>query len=293
VSFARQLKFHRAISRLPASLFVCLLLTVSLSAREEAQSPTAILGAFGDEVTLIESRLSEKREHKIQGITFFTGKLSGRPVVLARSGVGKVNAAMTTTLLIEHFKPREVIFTGIAGAINLELFPGDVVIAARVAQHDFGAALPDRFEHRGAPNPIDGKRNPVFFPADPRLLAAAEKVAARVEFDAIKIDGAERKPKIIRGVIVTGDAFISSPEKKADLRKALGADAVEMEGAAVAQVCWQQQVACLIIRSLSDRADANAQRDFANFYSVAAQNSARLVAAIAEQLSGSSVGRQQ
>ena len=158
------------------------------------------------------------------------------------------------------------------------------MIAERTAQHDYGAQLSDRFEHRGALSPVDGTRNPVFFPADPRLIAMAQRAAARVELEKIRVDEAERIPKILRGVIVTGDSFISSPSKKAELRRLLEADAVEMEGAAVAQVCWQQGVACLVIRSISDRADANAQRDIANFTRVAAQNSARLVAAILQQL---------
>jgi adenosylhomocysteine nucleosidase len=272
------------MSKSVAALAMLLLLTASLQAQEKVARPTAILGAMGEEVALLESRITDKRERRIQGIVFFTGKLNGRPVVLARAGVGKVNAAVTTTLLIEHFNPSEVIFTGIAGAVNPDLFPGDVVIAARTAQHDYGAALADRFEHRGAPSPLDGRRNPVFIPADARLLAAAERAGKSAQFDKIKVDGAERMPRVIKGVIVTGDSFIGSSAKKSELRKLLEADAVEMEGAAVAQVCWQQNVPCLIIRSISDRADANAQRDIANFLSVAAQNSARLVAAILEQL---------
>ncbi|MEW6208572.1 MAG: 5'-methylthioadenosine/adenosylhomocysteine nucleosidase [Acidobacteriota bacterium] len=273
----------RHVSRSVASLAMLLLLAASQQAQEKI-GPTAILGAMGEEVALIESRLSDKQERQVQGMTFFTGKLNGRPVVLARSGIGKVNAAVTTILLIEHFNPSEVIFTGIAGAINPELFPGDVVIAVSTAQHDYGANLADRFEHRGAPNPADGRRNPVFIPADARLLDAAERASRSVQFDKIKIDGEERAPRVIKGVVVTGDSFISSASKKAELRKLLEADAVEMEGAAVAQVCWQQSVPCLIIRSISDRADSNALRDIVNFQRIAARNSARLVAALLDQL---------
>lgn len=263
---------------------VFLMLVVSTAAQESASQITAILGAFSDEVALIESQLSDKREQKIQGISFITGKLNGRNVVVASSGIGKVNAAITTTLLLEHFKPAEVIFTGIAGGINAELLPADIVIAERTAQHDYGAMTEKGFEHRGALSPVDGQRNPVFFPADPRLISAAERAAERVEFEMVETDASPRKPRVIKGVIVTGDAFIASAEKKAELKKALGADAVEMEGAAVAQVCFQQKTACLVIRSMSDLADANARRDYEKFYRIAARNSARLVAAIVAQL---------
>lgn len=272
---------RRHVSRSVAALAMLLLLADTQQAQEKI---TAILGAFNEEVALIESRLANKQERRIQGIVFFTGKLNNRSVVLARSGIGKVNAAVTTILLIEHFNPSAIIFTGIAGAVNPDLFPGDVVIAARTAQHDYGANLADRFEHRGAPNPVDGRRNPVFIPADARLLDAAERASSRAQFDRIMIDGEERAPRVVKGVVVTGDSFISSAAKKAELRKLLEADAVEMEGAAVAQVCWQQSVPCLIIRSISDRADANAQRDIASFQRIAARNSARLVAALLDQL---------
>jgi adenosylhomocysteine nucleosidase len=269
-----------------AAICLCILLSLcSVSAQDKPAQITAILGAFGEEVSLIETMLAEGREQKVQGISFWTGKLNGRQVVLARSGVGKVNAAMTAALLIAYFKPSEVIFTGIAGAINPDLLPADIVIAARTAQHDFGALTVEGFIHRGAPSPVNGNRNPVFFPADAALLAAAEKAASRVELEKVKTGQAERSPKVMKGVIVTGDAFISSPSKKLELRKTLGADAVEMEGAAVAQVCFQQSTPCLVIRSMSDLADQNAQRDYEKFYRIAARNSAKLVAAIVEQLS--------
>lgn len=266
------------------TLAFILMLIATATAQEKASQTTAILGAFGEEVALIESQLADKREQKIQGITFVTGKLNGRNVVVASSGVGKVNAAVTTTLLIEHFKPAEVLFTGIAGGTNPDLLPADIVIATQTAQHDFGALTAEGFERRGALSPTDGQRNPVFFPADERLIKAAERAIERVELEMVETDTSPRKPKIIKGVIVTGDAFISSAEKKAELKKALGADAVEMEGAAVAQVCFQQKIACLVIRSMSDLADANARRDYEKFYRLAARNSARLVAEIVSQL---------
>ena len=147
---------------------ICILLC-AVSKAENIAPTTAILGAMSDEVEMLADTLTEREERKIQGIRFVTGKMNGRQVVVARTGVGKVNAAMTATLLIEHFSPSEVIVTGVAGRINPELSPGDIVIAKKTAQHDFGDLTAKGIENWGAINPINGERNPVFFPMTDRL----------------------------------------------------------------------------------------------------------------------------
>ena len=245
---------------------------------------TGILGAFPKEVVMLEEQITEKKEQTIEGKRFVVGRLSGRRVALTWTGIGKVNAAMTTTLMIEHFKPNEVIFTGIAGGINPDLLPGDIVIAERVAHHDLGVVTPSGFEARGVINPLTGRRNPVFFPANERLLKLAELTAKEVELEPLKTSIGERVPRIIKGVVVTGDAFIASSAKGIELREKLGADAVEKEGAAVAQICYQRGIPYLVIRSISDKADEKAREDLEKFLKMAAENSARLVARIAEHL---------
>ena len=239
---------------------------------------TAILGAFEREVTLIEDRVTQRRERNIEGIRFVGGKLNGRQVVVTWTGVGKVNAAMTTTLLIEHFKPKRIIFTGIAGGINRDLQPGDIVIAERTAHHDMGTVWPEGLFFKGVKSRIGGYENPVFFPADKELVKLAQRAADGATLESIRTLKGRRDPKIIKGVVVTGDAFIASADKCAELRKRLEADAVEMEGAAVAQICYQRQIPCLVIRSISDNADEGAVMDKQMFYIMAARNSANLVA---------------
>jgi adenosylhomocysteine nucleosidase len=243
-----------------------------------SKSVMAILGAFEREITLLEDRLTERREHKIEGIKFVAGNLNGRNVVVACTGIGKVNAAMTTTLLIEHFKPKYTIFTGIAGAVNPQLRPGDIVIAAKTAHHDMGTVWPEGLFVKGVKNRLDGMENPVFFPADETLLSCAMQAAKRIDMRRVETVAGQRKPKIIQGIIVTGDSFIASTDKCAELRKKLQADAVEMEGAAVAQICYQRQIKHLIIRSISDSADEGAVFDKQMFYILAAKNSSDLVA---------------
>lgn len=238
---------------------------------------TAILGAFDEEVTILQKQLTGIQEQEIEGISFVTGRLRGKRVVIAWTGIGKVNAAMTTTLLIEHFRPNEVVFTGIAGGINPDLQPGDIVIAAKTAQHDLCIITPDGIENFGVHNPANQKRNPVFFQADERLVKLAELSAKQVAPEKIKTSAGQRAPEIIKGVVVTGDAFIASAEKCTELRDRLGADAVEMEGAAVAQICYQRNVPCIVIRSISDKANEKAVEDVEKFYKMAARNSASLV----------------
>ncbi len=246
--------------------------------REVSSEPiTAILGAFEREITLLEDELTDTQEQRIEGIKFVSGKLSGKRVVIAFTGIGKVNAAMTTTLLIEHFKPNKVIFTGIAGAVNQQLQPGDIVIAEKIAHHDMGTIWPEGLFHKGVKNRLSGWENPVFFPADEQLLKLAELAAEQVELGTIQMSTTERAPKVVKGVVVTGDAFIASADKCAELRKKLNADAVEMEGAAVAQICYQRQIGCLVIRSISDKADEGAVLDKQTFYLLAAKNSSGLV----------------
>ncbi|HEY3323713.1 MAG TPA: 5'-methylthioadenosine/adenosylhomocysteine nucleosidase [Planctomycetota bacterium] len=269
------------------SLLVFAVLTNVCFCGEEPQAPpqiTAIVGAMPVEIKLLEAELSDKQEKLIQSVRFASGKLRGRQVVLVRSGVGKVNAAITTTLLIEHFRPAELIFSGIAGGINPDLQPGDVLIATKTAQHDFGDLLAEGIKRQGTRNLITWKRNPLFYETEPRLIALAETSAARVQFKPIESAAGPRTPKTRKGVIVTGDVFVAAEDKKNELRKALEADAVEMEGAAVAQVCFQQQVPCVVIRSISDLADASAAVRSRDFAQVAAENSARLVMEMAGEL---------
>jgi len=143
-----------------------------------------------------------------------------------------------------------------------------------------GTLWTEGIEHGGVKSRLTGEDNPVFFPGDPNLLAAADCAAHKVTFEPIVLESGKRPPKIVVGTIVTGDAFVASKEKGAEFREKLGADAVEMEGAAVAQVCYQRGIGCLVIRSMSDKADESAAMDKQLFYTLAARNSASLVAGI-------------
>jgi adenosylhomocysteine nucleosidase len=267
-----------------APIWSAVLLLLVLGVGAAHTSPVAILGAFDEEVEILEGQLVNPKAHTIEGIQFLTGTLNAQNVVIAKTGVGKVNAAMTATLITEHFHPNCVIFTGVAGGLNPDLQIGDIVIAQKTAQHDLGRLESVEIENTGVRNPINGRRNPVFFPADPGLLRITETALEGIELNPFQTPQGQRHPRIIRGTVVTGDVFVASDAKKTALHKNLGADAVEMEGAAVAQICWQHNVPCLVIRSLSDNAGANASEDFQKYYKIAARNSAAIVTRIVSEL---------
>jgi adenosylhomocysteine nucleosidase len=247
---------------------------------------TGILGAFGAETRQIESRLTDRRVQTVCGLKFITGRLGDRAVVLAETGIGKVNAAMTTTLLIDHYRPREVVFSGIAGGISDRVRPGDIVIAEKTVQHDLGSLTRGVMKREPVRDPVTGMENPLFFPADGSLLRQAQAAAGRVRFQELGTSVGPRRPAVITGVVSTGDIFVACSDKKKELLAELKADAVEMEGAAVAQVCYQMNTPCVVIRSISDLADESAAVDLEKFYRAAAANSAALVMEVVRSLPG-------
>ena len=165
------------------SLLLLLLSAVSVAQVGNTPRPDrttrviGILSAMTLEIETLGQELTDKTEMTVQGIRFTTGSLKDRRVVLAHSGMGKVNAAMAATLLVEQFQPTHVLFTGIAGGLNPDLRPGDVVIGAKTAYHDYGEWTPEGFRVGRTVDPFTGKPNPLFFPADAGLLAVAEKAA--------------------------------------------------------------------------------------------------------------------
>ena len=256
---------------------LCLFLVFNFERSSQlfGQDITAIICALPEEASIYNRQTERKEETKICGVKFTTGFYKDRKIVFAESGIGKVNAAVITTLLIEHFKPGRVIFTGIAGGLNPTIKPGDIIIADSLTQHDFGSLNKDQsITHWGAINPITNERNPVFFRSDSSFLSLAKSVAKQHS----------STHQITNGIIVTGDQFISSTQKKNELRIRLKADAVEMEGAATAQVCYQFNTPFIVIRSISDVANDKARMDYESFKKIAAQNAGNFVLQLIEKL---------
>lgn len=220
----------------------------------------AIIAAMQPELDLLQQRLVKPETSRIGAVTFHQGELAGHAVVLALSGIGKVNAAMTTALLIERFHPGMVINTGSAGGVGEELHVGDVVIGAQTAHHDVDVTA-FGYEHGQVP------QLPARFDADARLMAAAEQAA-------LAFTGAT----VRRGLIVSGDQFIDSSAKTSVIKQHFAeVQAVEMEAAAIAQVCHQQAVPFVVIRAISDAGDDHAGVSFDAFLQTAGAHSAQMV----------------
>ena len=243
-----------------------------MRAQERANRLIGVMG-IPSEIAPVEARIKEANITRIQGVVFTSGTIDGTRIVAARSGAGKVNAAIAATLLVDHFSPSAVVFTGTAGAVDVELNPGDVVIGTAVGYHDFGDVTTTGFVRSPTRNAASGRLDPSLFPADPELLAAARRAATTLKAAAIR-----------EGVIVTGDAFIANPARRMDLRRELNASAVEMEGAAVAQVCARFGVAAIVIRSITDHADGDAAGSYQRFVGLASRNAADLALATIREM---------
>ena len=223
-------------------------------------APVAIIGAMEQEVALLHSRISQAQQEKVAHIAITRGLLAGKPVLLAQSGIGKVNAAITTTVLLEKFGAGCVINTGSAGGLQGGMKQGDVVVGIQTAHHDADATA---FGYAIGQLP----QMPARYEADAGLIEHAARAA-------IAFDGAA----IHRGLIVSGDQFINHPDKIARIRAHFpDALAVEMEAAAIAQTCYQFARPCVLIRALSDLADGEAEYSFETFLQMAATHSAEMV----------------
>lgn len=219
-----------------------------------------IIGAMDEEIKMYKEHLTDKKEIKYKTLTFYTGKLQGKEVVVVKSGVGKVFAAMICQYLIDRFNVNLVLFTGVGGSLNPTLEIGDVVVSVDSVHHDFDAMA------LGFSRGNISYTKYRFFKADTRLVELALK--AKVG-----------KHKVIAGRILTGDQFLTHKEKQEHkyLTKELKGDCVEMEGAAVAQVCVINEIPHLIVRTMSDKADGTAVEDYNRFFPVVAHNSFKIV----------------
>ena len=233
--------------------------------------PTAILSALSQEQHGLIELLQQPQKITHAGRDFWQGDLHGQSVVLAVSKIGKVAAATTSAALIERFGVGRIVFTGVAGGLGAGINVGDVVVATDFVQHDMDASpLFARYEV-----PLYGQTR---FVSDAVLSALLFQAAGAAMASAITMPGA----RVHRGLIASGDRFVSGAGESTALRTALaGAGhevlAVEMEGAAVAQVCHDYGVAFAAVRTISDRADDSAHVDFPTFMDQVASRYARAI----------------
>ena len=229
-----------------------------------------VIGAMESEVAQLRAALgnAEAREHS--GLTFYSGTLGKSRVVLVKCGVGKVNAARCTQILIDKYAPDCVINTGIAGGIGEGLAVADVVIGAELVQHDFDAV---NFGYaRGNICEPEHRDTPTVFRSDGALIAAF-RAAAESVIDAKRVK---------TGRIATGDLFVASAETKRDIAETFGAIAAEMEGGAIAQVAAMAGVPFIVLRAISDLANGSSVSSFGEFEQETADLSASILRKLIE-----------
>ncbi|RAZ68525.1 5'-methylthioadenosine/S-adenosylhomocysteine nucleosidase [Planococcus maitriensis] len=226
-----------------------------------------VIGAMEEEVELLRNQLANTSVREIANSEFTTGTYKGQELILLKSGIGKVNAAMTTTILMQEFKPDLVLNIGSAGGFDEELEVGAVVISDEVRHHDVDATV---FGYELGQVP----QMPAAYTANKELIELAVQAVEEI---------GEHQHAV--GLIATGDSFMSDPERVALVKQQFPEmKAAEMEAAAVAQVCFQYDTAFVVIRALSDIAGKESSVSFEEFLPVAAKHSTEIVLRVIEKM---------
>lgn len=239
-----------------------------------------VIAALPEELQSLLDAMSSVVPQQRAGRTFWMGSLQGREIVAVLSRIGKVAAATTTTVLLTEMACRQIIFTGVAGGLGADVRVGDVVVADALVQHDMDASpLFPRYE-------LPGLGVTHLHPPTELTTYVCDTVAAALSPQALSVNGPLKDvhlaslglgmPRVHRGLIASGDQFVNAAGDCETLRCHLpGVLAVEMEGAAVAQVCHDFGVPYVVLRTISDRADESAHLDFPRFVSAVACRYAR------------------
>lgn len=220
-----------------------------------------IIAAMQEEMQEIENIMEEKKNQKIYELNFITGKINSTEVVLVEAGIGKVNASRTTQILIDNFEIDAIINVGTAGSANDELEIGDIVIGKKVVQHDFDITA---FGHPKGFISNVGQ----YVESDSTLIEKMKQTISKMQKNEFKI-------KI--GTIASGDIFCTEAKMKEKIRSKFNADAIEMEGAAIAQVCKLDNIPFIIIRSISDKPNGNNNITFNLFLEKASKRCAKII----------------
>lgn len=233
------------------------------------KEPIGFICAMDVEAARLIDALEEPATVSVAGIDYHTGRLNGKRAVVVRCGIGKVNAARCTQALIDRFAPGAVINSGIAGGVGEGLRVGDIVIGAKLVEHDFD--LSPLGYAKG--NICEGDKNePTYLSSDETLVAAIRAAAAAAAPDRAVHDG----------VIASGDRFVADRETKTELRARFNAMAAEMEGAALAHTAFYAGVPFAVVRVISDLADGGAPASYTDFETETANMSANVMLALTE-----------
>lgn len=223
-----------------------------------------IIGAMNEEVKLLLAELSDTKQQVHAGITVTQGNYKGTEIVLAQSGIGKVNATICTQMLIDLYKPEKLIFSGVAGGLLPNMQAGDIIIASHVVEYDMDLTA---FGRRHGE--IPGRDR--LIECNPDLVGKAT-----MAFD-IAFEGQKAGPNLMLGTIASGDRFVQDTDTLRWLQREFAALATEMEGAAFGHTCHLNGLPFAVIRALSDASSESASRDFEENLHKACQNSFKLM----------------
>lgn len=226
-----------------------------------------IIGAMDVEVAALKAKMENVTVTTRAGMEYYAGQLEGLPAVVVQCGVGKINAAMCTQILIDCFDVDAIVNTGIAGSLLAELDIGDLVISRDAIHHDFDL----RFWGRPI-GQVPGL-DVIAFPADEKLMNAAFAAAEAENAGHTKV-----------GRVASGDQFICSKEQKEKIIADTGAICAEMEGASIAHTAYRNGVPFVIVRAISDKADDSAEMDYPTFEAIAARRCANVTCRLAKSL---------
>lgn len=221
-----------------------------------------IIVATDEELIEIKNIMSSYEEKDIYELNFVKGKINGKKVIVVKCGIGKVNAARTTQVLIDNFKISKIINIGAAGGINPELKIQDIVIGDRLVQYDFDISASGDYE-KGEITDV-GK----YMVSDSELINICKRVLEkRIQNDV----------KVVIGTIATADYFCSDPKIAENTRKEFKADCIDMVGAAIAQVCYLDKIPFLVIRGISDTPNGHNEMDYYTYCHIAAKHAAEFL----------------
>ena len=218
-----------------------------------------IIAAMNVEMESLRSHMTHTQTETISGVTFVRGTLEGKEVVTAVCGIGKVFAALCAQTMILKYSPECIINTGVAGTLTDALSIGSIAVSSALVQHDMDTSP------IGDPLGLISGINIIEIPADAQLSAQLSSCAA------------ELNVKTVTGVIASGDQFVASAERKTFITEHFSAIACEMEGAAIGQVCYVNQIPFCVLRAISDSADGSSHMDYPVFVKMAAEQSVRLL----------------
>ncbi|MEI6105637.1 MAG: 5'-methylthioadenosine/S-adenosylhomocysteine nucleosidase [Opitutae bacterium] len=236
---------------------------------------TLILSAMPSEIRLIQAQIKEPKSGRLACFPYVTGQLRGRRVVTAVTGVGVTNGAMVAALFVHAFQPTEVVVSGTGSRVNPRIRTGDTVISTKTIHHAAGSLTDQGMVYRKVRGPIAGQMTHWYYRPNPRLLKLARAAIAGYTAEPVTVNGKTYRPKVLTGVVSASDLFGVSEAKIADLKAKLNPDIMEMESAAIAQVCTQLGVPHIVFRAGSNRTQSNPGQDYRQLGQTAAAAAAR------------------